>query len=113
MLSLKLIEKYRILIPDHKISNYLLSPTHPVERYKARFFLECGFKIGEWQLLQKFIYSIAKDNEVLESIATEYGTKFVVVGSLIALNRKSYSIKTIWMNSHNNRNAIFVTAYSI
>lgn len=67
----------------------------------------------KWQLLKQAILLIAKNNEVIETIITLYGIKFILVGSLNMLNKENYSIKTIWMNSGNNKDAVFVTAYPI
>src|SRR5260221_9845711 len=39
-------------IDPEKIRGYLLSSTHPVERFKARFFAALGYAAERWQQLE-------------------------------------------------------------
>lgn len=110
---MKLIEKYEVLIFDNKIRGYLLSTEHPIGKHKAQFFIKCGFYPNEWELLKEYIYSIAEENEITEITQTEYGTKFTIIGILIAPNGKSYPIKTIWITFPGTKNVNFVTAHPI
>ena len=41
----------RAVIDPSKVRDYLLSPSHPVGRFKAAFFAAIGFKQAEWQAL--------------------------------------------------------------
>lgn len=38
----------RATIDPAKLRDYLLSPTHPIERFKARFFAALGFVPERW-----------------------------------------------------------------
>jgi hypothetical protein len=58
--------------PD-KLRDYLLSPVHPMGRYKALFFRTLGYDQTSWQQLETDLRSLASlPAEPLES--TEYGT---------------------------------------
>lgn len=39
------------VVPERKITHYLLNPAHPAGGSKARFFLRHGFSPVKWQLL--------------------------------------------------------------
>lgn len=42
----------RAEVDPSKLRDYLLSPTHPVGRFKARFFNALGYLAAEWQTLE-------------------------------------------------------------
>jgi hypothetical protein len=41
----------RAVVPEAKITRYLLSETHPAGRSKARFFTAHGFSPAQWEVL--------------------------------------------------------------
>jgi hypothetical protein len=61
------------LIAPEKLRDYLLSPVHPIGRYKALFFRTLGYDQTSWQQLETDQRSLASlPAEPLES--SEYGT---------------------------------------
>ena len=36
------------IVDEEKLRGYLLSPNHPVGRFKARFFFALGFSAEQW-----------------------------------------------------------------
>jgi len=42
----------RALIDRAKLTDYLLSPSHPIGRFKARFFNRLGFRADAWEELE-------------------------------------------------------------
>lgn len=42
----------RAIIGPAKLHGYLLSPSHPVGRFKARFFSALGFTADDWGVLE-------------------------------------------------------------
>lgn len=55
------------IVPEEKLRDYLLSPTHPIGRYKASFFQRLGYEQANWQLLEQDIRSLlAQPAEELE-----------------------------------------------
>jgi len=42
----------RTVVEDAKVRDYLLSPTHPVGRFKSVFFVALGFSADRWELLR-------------------------------------------------------------
>lgn len=110
---MQITAKYDILISDNKIKDYLLSTEHPLGRFKARFFIQLGFRPDNWELLRDSIFLIAKNNHILKIIRSEYGIKFVVEGMIISPSSELAMLRTIWINLPNTLEVAFVTAYPV
>ena len=46
---MKLPNAAQALIEPAKVRDYLLSPAHPVGRFKAAFFVSLGYSQSEWE----------------------------------------------------------------
>jgi hypothetical protein len=62
-------------VPEPKLTDYLLSETHPVGKYKARYFQRYGFTLDAVELLGQRLRRIATDGDVIAIESTPYGTK--------------------------------------
>lgn len=78
------------LIDPAKVRDYLLSPEHPVGRFKATFFAAIGYKRGDWQKLSSDLLEIAKTGDALSGPATSSveSTKSMVHSSASAIVRQ-------------------------
>ena len=72
----------RVRIDERKIRGYLLSPTHPVGRFKARVFAALGFDETNAEAFVAEVRRIAATGEVSEVEDTEFGPKYTVPGDL-------------------------------
>ena len=97
-------------IDDSKVRNYLLSPTHPVGRYKARFFGSIGYTQEDTERLAAGLRAVLA-NEVSDTIESEFGTKFVVRGQLEPLAGSATAIVTVWIIRAGEDIPRLVTAY--
>lgn len=79
---MKLPGAERVQIDDLKIRGYLLSPTHPVGRFKARVFAAAGFGESTAELFVSELRRIASSGEVEETEDIEFGRKYTVPGEL-------------------------------
>ncbi len=70
-------------ITGSKLREYLLSPSHPIGRYKARFFGNLGYTREDAGRLATDLLEILA-NDIQDSIETEFGTKYVVPGQRTA-----------------------------
>ena len=97
-------------IDQRKISNYLLSPTHPVGRHKHRFFLSVGFSSDRAEDLVATIRQVAQEGVVRGERATRYGRKYIVDGRLAA-PIGGIGVRTVWIVREGGRVPQFVTAF--
>ena len=79
---MKLAGANRVQVDDLKIRGYLLSPTHPVGRFKARVFAAAGFGESTAELFVSELRRIAASGEVEETEDIEFGRKYTVSGEL-------------------------------
>ncbi len=95
---MKLPYKENAIIKREKLTNYLLSLTHPEGKSKAKFFRGIGFNainIGEFE---KALLKIGTTKEVKETDKTksQYVIKYTIYGFVSAPNGKKYKVKTVW-----------------
>ena len=98
-------------IDREKLTSYLLSFTHPVGRSKARFFGELGFAESNVEELEEALLSIAQSGEVVETLSSEYGRKYVVDGTIRGSAGIDAHLRTIWIIESGESRPRFVTAY--
>lgn len=98
------------IIERRKLSEYLLSPTHPVGRYKARYFANLGYEAVNSEALEASLRAIL-DSDNPEAIDGEFGTKFVVRGSITGPNGTEARLTTVWIILVGEETPRFVTAY--
>lgn len=95
-----------------KLTDYLLSPSHPVGRSKARFFRGLGFDASDADALRAELLMLARRGEVKETKRTPYGTKYVVVGSIRTPGGEEATVTTVWIAEASGSTAPrLVTAY--
>lgn len=98
-------------IPPEKLRDYLLSPTHPVGRTKARFFQSLGFTSANTAALEQQLQRIAEAEDVSDTIPTPYGVKYVVFGSVLGDTGRSALLATVWIIEPDDDRPRLVTAY--
>lgn len=94
-----------------KLHGYLLSATHPVGRFKARFFLALGYMASEWQALEADL-RIQHLNQPAEPGPTGLeGQVFAIRAILIGPNGQSADVLSVWFVRAETGIPHFVTAY--
>jgi hypothetical protein len=91
-----------------KLQEYLLSETHEVGKFKAKFFQKLGFTITDITLLEQALLDIAKSEEVTEVIKSPYGKKYVIDGTI-----NFVMIQTVWIIEKEQKYPRFITAYPV
>jgi hypothetical protein len=101
------------IVEKHKITEYLLSASHPYGRAKAAFFQSCGFQIDAWQELQAALLKHAQENAVTSSAETPFGKKYIIDGPLFTKDGRNPIVRTIWFIEAGEEQPRFVTAYPL
>lgn len=108
---MKLPDWEKAEIDPAKIRNYLLSPTHPVGRFKAPFFAALGYTQKDWHVLQADLREIVHQGQAVGAGRNDYGEKFTVWGRLKTPAGSSRDIITVWIVLGDEDVPRFVTAY--
>lgn len=75
-----------------KIRDYLLSPTHPVGRFKAPFFEALEYNQNRWQKLQADLREVIRQGPAVCAGRNDYGEKYTVLARIktpIGVSRES------------------------
>jgi hypothetical protein len=110
--AMKLPNAEHAEVPPEKLRNYLLSPSHPVGRFKARFFHSLGYNLDNWEVLSEFLLEVGRTGEV-EEVPSQYGRKFRIIAALATATGDEVPVVTIWILSSNAAAPRFVTAYPL
>ena len=101
------------VVPKAKITEYLLSTTHPVGRFKAEFFVRYGFMLDDRERLADALLRHAADFEVAKVDHTPFGIRYVIEGELISPDGRSPLVRSIWFVESGETLPRFVTAYPL
>jgi hypothetical protein len=97
-----------VRIDTGKVSEYLLSPTHPVGRFKARVFKALGFDQAAVDAFVSELRRIAADGDVSEVEDFEFGRKYTVSGELRG-PRGAARVLTVWIQEAGQEGVRLVT----
>ena len=98
------------VVPPAKLRDYILSPSHPIGRFKSVFFRGLGYGPETWERLATDIKGLL-DGEAELTETNQFGTKYVVRGFLTGPNGRSALIATVWIILNGKSEPRFVTAY--
>ena len=98
------------IVEAGKVSDYLLSETHPIGRTKARFFRRFGFRADVPEEFAQAMLDHVRDNAVADIEMSPYGAKYRVDGPLTSPGGKP-TVSTIWMILNGQTTPRFVTAF--
>ena len=96
-----------------KLTEYLLSTTHPVGRSKAVFFRTLGFADESVGGLEQGLVAIAKTKEVVDTERSEYGMKYTIDGPMDTPGGRVVRVRTVWIIGHGEERPRFITAYPL
>ncbi len=101
----------RSVVEPTKIRDYLLSASHPIGRFKARFFRSLGYTGDDWQQLATDLEGLAGSGDAVLGKATEFGQKYEVHGILRGPSGRKASVVTVWIVLTGDNVPRLVTAY--
>jgi hypothetical protein len=101
----------RAEIDPEKLRGYLLSATHPVGRFKARFFAALGYSPDRWEELDADLRArhLTQDTERAEP--GPHGHTFTIRAILKGPNGQSAMVRSVWFIATGREVPRFVTAY--
>lgn len=83
-------------VEERKITDYLLSPTHPDGKPKARFFVSHGFTPQRWEELAEALREHARAYPVSGSRTLPHGVNYVVEGPLACPDGRRPRVTAVW-----------------
>ena len=94
---MKLPNGERAIVDEGKVREYLLSTSHPVGRFKAKFFHGIGFGPENWREFVAALRDLAAtgDAELIED--REYGRKYLIVGAVSGSMGRTATVISVWI----------------
>lgn len=101
----------RAFVEPAKVRDYLLSPVHPVGRFKAAVFGALGYTAATWEQLRDDLLHLAVHGVAVAGRASPYGQKYEVSGTLKGPNSREAQIVSVWLLPADGGAPRFVTAF--
>ena len=101
-----------VVVPEEKITQYLLAETHPTGRGKSRFFMSFGFRALEWRALAAALRQHSQDCKVVATEVTPFGHRYVVEGPITSPDGRNPNIRSVWFVEEEGGSPRLVTAYA-
>jgi hypothetical protein len=106
----KLPSAAQAVVPDRKITAYLLNDAHKTGGPKAAFFKAFGFSIKAPEVLALALRDHAANNDVVASATTPLGIKYEISGPFPAPGGRVPIVKSVWIILNGETTPRFVTA---
>jgi hypothetical protein len=101
------------IVDREKINQYLLNLRHRCGASKARFFLEFGFQVDEWEVFAEALREHAQRHESNVVSQTRWGPRYEIDGELKAPDGRQPRIRTVWQVDEGQIAPRLITAYPL
>ena len=101
------------VVPQKKITEYLLSVTHPDGKSKAKFFLRFGFSVDSWEIMADALRCHAANNKLAKIEESPFGTRYVVEGEFSGADGRTPLVRSIWFIEMGEEIPRLVSAYPL
>jgi hypothetical protein len=108
---MKIPNASRAIIEATKLRDYLLSPSHPVGRFKAPFFAALGYSQEQWPQLEADLRALLVLQDAQPAAASAYGQKYEIRAILTGPSGRSAEVVSIWIILASEDSPRLVTAY--
>jgi hypothetical protein len=99
------------IVPQAKITRYLLDPTHREGGDKAIYFLSFGFSVAKWEDMASALKTHIASFSISSERKTAYGVNYAVEGMLQTPDGRNPNVRTVWKIEKGKVIPAFVTAY--
>lgn len=100
----------RAIIDPAKLHDYVLSTSHPVGRFKARFFAALGFTSDNWRDLEAALRAQHLTQPAVAGLVEALGQPFTI-RAILKEPASSALVTSVWFLRAGEEAARFVTAY--
>ena len=100
-------------VDSRKLTEYLLSTTHPFGRSKAEFFARFGFSLDNWSVLASALLRHAAEHDVVDVEEVRYGVTYAIEGPIVAADGRRPTIRSVWQIDAEETMPRFITAFPV
>lgn len=102
----------RARVERTKLTDYLLSLSHPDGRSKAQFFMSFGFRSEDWRILAEALRVVGASNPIVAVVESPHGARYTINGALQTPDGRTPIVRTVWIMEPGNSPRL-VTAYPL
>ena len=110
---MKMPRAHQAYVQRAKITEYLLSPTHPDGRDKAAFFHHFGFRAEEWSLLADALRTHTLEYDVAKAQDTPFGIRYIIEGEIPTPSGRQPLVRSVWFVETGTTTPRLVSAYPL
>ncbi len=110
---MKLPNYERAIVPQKKITEYLLSLVHPDGKSKAKFFLKFGFTVDDWEIMATSFINHAAHHELAKIEPSPFGNRYVIEGEIISPDGTNPEVRSVWFIATGDDTPRLVSAYPL
>ena len=110
---MKLPNYQSAVVPQEKVTGYLLSSTHRDGQHKAAFFTSFGFAVPTWQELAAALLQHAAAHEIAKEEDSPFGKRYVIEGIMRTPDGRTPVLRSVWFLETGAETPRFVTAYPL
>ena len=110
---MKLPNAHLAIVEREKVTEYLLNPTHRYGASKARFFLEFGFQLDNWEVCAEALREHGQRHEITKSSQTRWGPRFEINGEIKTPDGRNPRIRSAWQFDEGQIAPRLITAYPL
>jgi uncharacterized protein DUF6883 len=101
----------KAVIDPAKLRDYVLSPQHPVGRFKATFFAQLGYSTTNWVRLDLELRRLAMEGTAELAERNSFGQKYVVRGRIVGQAGRTANVVSVWIILNDEDIPRFVTVF--
>lgn len=101
----------QLRVERDKITDYLLSVSHPDGKAKAAFFMRFGFRPEEWETLSAALRKHGASHQGVKTVESPYGTRYAISGELESPDGRNPRVRTVWILEKGSRTPRLITAH--
>jgi len=110
---MKLPNRDKAIVPEEKITSYLLDVEHENGRGKAVSLIYFGFSVAKWEVLAHALIRHANEHEIVKQEVTRFGTRYVIEGTLQTPSQRTPQVRVVWFIPKDKQEPRLATAYPL
>jgi hypothetical protein len=99
------------VIDASKLTDYLLSSSHPTGKAKAKFFTAFGFCAEAADQMKDALLQHGKTRPVVQQTVSQHGVKYVLECGIDTPDDRNPCIRSVWIVEAGQTSPRLVTAY--
>lgn len=108
---MKIPDNNQFFVADNKITGYLLSEIHELEKHKVDFFKRFGFDIADINTFKGSLIQHSIDRDIEKTKDSDFGIKYELNCEIKPQDERNLHVVTVWIGENGKNESKLETAY--